>query len=225
MTSVTTLVVIACGTACLGQTNPPGSCSALTPDPLPRRILGIFPNHNTYPCLVDYVPISVKEKFKIASEDALDPGAIALAGLAGGTAQLLNSNRPFGQEASGYTRYFAAAYANHVIGDYLTEGLYPSLLHQDPRYFRKGSGSKGSRVRYAMSRVFRTQTDDGATAFNYSRVLGSASMVAISSSYYANHRTAEASGVGFGVQLGEAMGANVLREFWPDILRKLPRKH
>jgi hypothetical protein len=225
MSAATALLVIACCTACLGQTTPPGSCNSLNPEPQPHRILGIFPNHNTYPCLFPYAPISVKEKFKIANEDALDPGAIVLAGLTGGAAQLFNSNRPFGQEASGYTRYFAAAYANHVIGDYLTEGVYPSLLHQDPRYFRKGSGSKGSRVRYAVSRVFRTQNDAGDTAFNYSRVLGSASMVAISSLYYANHRNAEASSVGYGVQLGDAMAANLLREFWPDLLRKFSKKH
>jgi hypothetical protein len=225
MSAATALVVIVCCNACLGQTNPPGSCGALNPEPQPRRILGIFPNHNTYPCLLPYVPISLKEKFKIANEDALDPGAIVLAGLTGGAAQLFNSNRPFGQEASGYSRYFAAAYANHVIGDYLTEGVYPSFLHQDPRYFRKGSGSKSSRVRCAVSRVFRTQNDAGGTAFNYSRVLGSASMVAISSSYYANHRNAEASAAGFGVQLGDAMAANILREFWPDLLRKFSKKH
>lgn len=225
MAAPTQLVVFACCTACLGQTNPPGSCSVLNPPPLPRRILGVFPNHSTYPSLLPYVPISVKEKFKIASEDAFDPGGIVLAGLAGGAAQLFNSNRPFGQEASGYSRYFAAAYANHVIGDYLTEGLYPSVLHQDPRYFRKGSGSKSFRVRYAMSRVFRAQTDAGKTAVNYSRVFGSASMVAISSLYYANHRNAEASAVGFGVQLGDAMAANILREFWPDLLRNFSNKH
>jgi hypothetical protein len=225
MTSATQLFVFACCTACVGQTNPAGSCSALHPDPQPHRILGIFPNHNTYPCLFPYVPISVKEKFKIASEDAFDPGAIVLAGLSGGAAQLFNSNRPFGQEASGYSRYYAAAYANHVIGDYLTQGVYPALLHEDPRYFRKGGGSTGSRMRYAVSSVFRTQTDAGGTAFNYSRVLGSSSMVAISSLYYANHRNAEASAVGFGVQLGDAMAANILREFWPDLLRKFSRKH
>src|SRR5580700_1564244 len=188
---------VACISPMQAQTNPPDACKGVvtgggssvvaTPDPQPRHILGILPNHNTAPCLSPYVPIGVKEKFKIASEDAFDPGGIVLAALTGGEAQLFNSNRPFGQEASGYSRYFAAAYANHVIGDYLTEGVYPSLLHQDPRYFRKGSGSKSSRVRYAMSRVFRTQTDAGGTAVNYSRVLGSASMVAISSLYYANH--------------------------------------
>jgi hypothetical protein len=199
--------------------------AAAVPEPPPRRILGIFPNHNASPCLSPYVPISAKDKFKIASEDAFDPGAVVLAALTGGAAQLFNSNRPFGQEASGYGRYVSAAYANHVIGDFLTEGVYPSLLHQDPRYFRKGSGSTSARVRYALSRVFRTQTDCGRTAFNYSRVLGASSTVAISSLYYANHRDAAASAIGFGVRLGGTMAANILKEFWPDLSRKLPRKH
>ena len=198
---------------------------AAVPEPQPRRILGIFPNHNASPCLSPYVPISAKDKFKIASEDAFDPGAVVLAALTGGASQLFNSNRPFGQEASGYGRYVSAAYANHVIGDFLTEGVYPSLLHQDPRYFRKGSGSTSARVRYALSRVFWTQTDGGGTAFNYSRVLGASSTVAISSLYYANHRDAEASAVGFGVRLGGTMAANILKEFWPDLSRKLSRKH
>jgi hypothetical protein len=212
--------------ACKGVVTSGGSSVVATSDPQPRHILGIFPNHNASPCLSPYVPVGTKDKFKIASEDAFDPGAVALAALTGGAAELFNSNRPFGQEASGYFRYFGAAYANHVIGDFLTEGAYPSLFHQDPRYFRKGSGSPaGARVRYAINRVFLTQTDAGGTAFNYSRVLGAATTVAISSSYYVHHRDAAASAVGLGAQLGGAMAANILKEFWPDVLRKVSKKH
>jgi len=128
-------VAVAFSTACIarleGQANPPPSA----PEPATKHIFGVFPNYNTSPSLSPYVPITSKEKFKIASEDALDPGGIVVAAAAGGVAQLLNSNPFFGQEVSGYGRYFAAAYGNHVIGDFMTEGVYPSLLHQDPRYF------------------------------------------------------------------------------------------
>lgn len=217
-------VAVVCFTACIGrlegQANPPPSA----PGPQTKHIFGVFPNYGTSPSLSPYVPIGAKEKFKIASEDALDPGGIVVAAAAGGAAQLLNSNRVFGQEASGYGRYFAAAYGNHVIGDFLTEGVFPSLLHQDPRYFRRGTGSAGSRLGYAISRVFRTQTDAGGTAFNYSRVLGTTSTVAISSLYYAHHRDASISAGALGVRLGAAMAANILKEFWPDVLRKVPRK-
>jgi hypothetical protein len=214
-----------------GQTKPLGPCKDVITNgfsganPQLRHILGIFPNYNASPCLSPYVPVSAKEKFKIASEDAFDPGAVALAALTGGAAQYFNSNRPFGQEVSGYSRYFGAAYGNHVIGVFLTEGVYPSLLHQDPRYFRRGTGSTGSRLGYAISRVLRTQTDAGGTAFNYSRVLGVSSTVAISSLYYAHHRDAAGSAVGFGAELGGAMAANILKEFWPDLLQRFSRRH
>lgn len=204
-----------------GQANPPDACNILSPQP--KHILGIFPNYNTSPCLSPYVPIRPRDKFKIATQDAFDPGGVALAAAAGGMAQVFNSNRPFGQEASGYGRYFAAAYGNHVVGAFLTQAVYPSLLHQDPRYFRKSTGSAGSRLGYAISRVFRTQTDAGRTAPNYSRLLGAASTVEISSLYYANHRDAAGSAVGFGAQLGGAMAANILREFWPDLTRRFSR--
>jgi hypothetical protein len=222
---VSVCVAVVVFTACIarleGQTNLPPSA----PDPPTKHIFGVFPNYGTSPSLSPYVPISSKEKFKIASEDALDPGGIVVAAAAGGVAQLLNSNRVFGQEVSGYGRYFAAAYGNHVIGDFMTEGVYPSLLHQDPRYFRKSTGSAGSRLGYAVSRVFWTQTDAGGTAFNYSRVLGTTSTVAISSSYYAYHRDASISADALGIQLGAAMAANILKEFWPDLSRKISRKH
>ncbi len=234
----TLLVAIGCYAICLGriegQTNPDACKSAGANsgssliaatglDPEPKRILG-FPHHVASPCLYPYVPISAKNKFEIAIGDAFDPGAVMFAALKGGTAQLLNSNRSFGQEAAGYSRYVGAAYANHVVGDMLTEGVYPSLLHQDPRYFRSGSGSISGRVWWAVSRVFWTQTDAGGTAFNYSRVLGASSSVAISSLYYANHRTAERSATALGAQLGGTMATNVVKEFWPDIRRNLLEK-
>lgn len=78
-----------------------------------QRILGIFPNHNASPCLSPYVPVISQDKFKIAVADAFGLGAVVLAALTGGVAQLFNSNRPFGQEASGYSRYVGAADANH----------------------------------------------------------------------------------------------------------------
>jgi hypothetical protein len=96
----------------------------------------------TSPSLSPYLPISSNEKFKIASEDALDPGGIVVAAAAGGVAQLLNSNRVLGQEVSGYGRYFAAAYENHVIGDFMTDDVSTHACFiriQDT--FRKSTGS------------------------------------------------------------------------------------
>jgi hypothetical protein len=191
--------------------------------PESRHLLGIVPNYRSSPSLQNLQPLSPGEKFKMASEDAFDRGNIVLASIAGGEGQLTNANRSFGQGGAGFARYFGAAYGDIAIADYLTEGVFPALLHQDPRYFRKGQGSGWSRLRYAARQIFWTHTDSGSTQFNYSEIAGNATGVAISNAYYADNRTAGDAADKLGVQIGVDMAGNVLKEFWPDLQRKFRR--
>ncbi len=194
-------------------------------EPEAKRILGIVPNYRTSPSLEEYKPLTAAEKFKITSQDAFDRGTIALAAFFGEESQLTNQNRSFGQGAAGFGRYFGSAYGDFVIGDYMTEGVFPTLFHQDPRYFRRGEGSGWSRLGYAMGQIFRTHRDSGGTQFNYSEIVGNSVAVAISNAYYADNRTARDAVPKLGMQLGVDMTANVLKEFWPEIERKIRRHH
>ena len=190
-----------------------------------KRLFGIIPNYRTSPSLDEYEPLSAKDKFKLAGQDAFDRGTVALAALFAADSQLTNANRSFGQGAAGYGRYFGTSYADFVIGDYMTEAAFPILLHQDPRYFRRSKGSALSRLGYAAGQIFWTHTDRGGTQFNYSEVLGNATAVAISNSYYPDSRAAPDAISKLGMQLGVDMASNMLKEFWPDITRKFSRKH
>ena len=189
-----------------------------------RHILGLIPNYRTSPSLQNYKPLTTGQKFKIASEDSLDRGTFALAAKFGGFGQLSNSNKSFGQGAAGFGRYFGAAYGDFLIGNYMTEAVYPSILHQDPRYFRRGTGGGRSRFTYAISQVFWTHRDSGGTQFNYSEWLGNSTAVAISNAYYPDHRSAGSSISKLGMQVGVDAFGNVLKEFWPDLLRKFSKK-
>ncbi len=193
--------------------------------PESKRVLWIIPNHRTAPSLSDFRPLTTAEKFTIATKDALDPGTFALAGLFAAEGQMTNSNRPFGQGAAGYAKYFGAAYGDLAIGDYMTEAVFPSLFHQDPRYFRQGSGTGWSRLRYAVSQIFLTHGDSGKTQINFSELIGNATAVAISTSYYSGNRTASDATSKLGLQLGVDMAANIVKEFWPEIQRMLMHKH
>lgn len=190
-----------------------------------KRILWIVPNYRTFPSLENYEPLTTGEKFKIASEDAFDRGTIALGALFGGEGQLTDANRSFGQGGAGFGRYFGAAYGDLVIGDFMTEAVFPTVLHQDPRYFRRGTGSGWSRLGYAMGQIFWTHRDSGGTQFNYSEIIGNSAAVAISNAYYADNRTARDGVSKLGMQLGVDMAANILKEFWPDLQRKFRRNH
>jgi hypothetical protein len=165
----TAIAVALFASASLSQTTSAG-------DPLPtsegKRILGIVPNYRTSPTLRNYVPLGSGEKFGIATQDAFDRGTAVLAAAFGGEAQMTNANRAFGQGGAGFAKYSGAAYGDFIIGDYLTEGVFPTLLHQDPRYFRRGTGSGWSRLGYSMGQIFWTHRDSGGTAFNYSEAIG-----------------------------------------------------
>jgi hypothetical protein len=228
------LVAALFATLSLSQQLSPGSLaqpavapSGETQNPPPgesKRILVIIPNYRTSPSLVNYEPVTSSEKFKLASEDAFDRGTFALAALFAGQSQLTNANRAFGQGAAGFGRYWGAAYGDLLIGDYMTEGVFPTLLHQDPRYFRRGIGSRSSRLAYAMGQIFWTHRDSGGTQFNYSEVIGNSAAVAISNAYYVDNRTATDAVSKLGMQIGVDMAANILKEFWPDMERKFRRK-
>jgi hypothetical protein len=190
-----------------------------------KRLLFIVPNYRTAPTLKEFSPLTPKDKFKIASQDAFDRGTIVLAALFAGESQLTNDNPSYGQGGAGYGKYFAASYGGFVIGDFMTEGIFPSLLHQDPRYFRKGAGSGAKkRLGYSMAQIFVTHNDSGHAAVNWSELLGNSTAVAISTSYYASNRSASASISSLGTQLGVDMASNVLKEFWPEIGRMFSHK-
>ncbi len=221
--------------ACLGQQPPeqksmqPGTIEApqgnKPPEPQLKRIFGIIPNYRTFPSLTHYKPLTTGEKFKIATQDSFDRGTFVLAAAFAGEAQLTKSNPSFGDGVAAYAHYLGTSYADFVIGDFMTEAIYPSFLHQDPRYFRRGTGSVVSRLGYSVGQLFWTHNDSGRMQFNYSEVIGNSTAVAISTAYYPEGRDAKDAGVKLGAQLGVDMGANILKEFSPDIYRKFGRKH
>lgn len=96
----------------------------------------------------------------------------------------------------------------------------PSLFHQDPRFYRLGQGPVKHRMGYAISRIFVTRTDSGSEQFNYSEILGSA-LAATYGYHPAENHTALHLASGWGTQVGFYTFTIVMREFWPDIRRKL----
>jgi hypothetical protein len=189
-----------------------------------KHVLWIIPNFRTSPDLKKYERITAKEKFRLAREDTFDRGTIALAAAFAGESQLSRSNPPFGGGVGAYAHYWATAYADFAIGNYMTEGIYPTLLHQDPRYFRRGSGSAWSRLSSAVGQIFWTRTDSGGHQFNYSEIAGNSTAVAISMAYYPGNRRAADAAEELGAQIAVDMAANILKEFWPSRERRAARE-
>jgi hypothetical protein len=124
----------------------------------PKRILGVLPNYRTTPTFQEYKPLVPRQKFKLATEDSFDRGTFILGALFAGQGDVTKSTPSFGQGPSGDARYFAASYADFVIGNYMTEAIYPTILHEDPRYFRRDAGGVWPRLGSAVGQIFRTRS-------------------------------------------------------------------
>lgn len=148
-----------------------------------QRIGGVIPNfYSTYDW--NAPPMQAKQKFQLSIRSIFDPVSfLAVAGIAGAE-QYKNVFPAYGSGIEGYGKRYGAAFANHVSGSLLGRAVYPSIFHQDPRYFYKGKGSIRSRVLYAISAAVIARGDDGRWEPNYSRVLGNFSAAAISNLYY-----------------------------------------
>src|SRR5580704_15130198 len=190
-----------------------------------KRILGIFTNHRTTDDSEKLSKLTPSGKFAIAWADATDRAIFFQTALLAGIGQAKDSNPSFGQGVEGYAKRFGTTYGDFAIENMMTEGVFPTLLHQDPRYFRRGEGTKLSRLAYAASRLFFTHGDSGSNQFNYSEILGAATSVAISNAYYPDGRTVGNNVGKYTEQLGFDAASNVLKEFWPDLKRKLGRRH
>jgi hypothetical protein len=190
-----------------------------------KRAFGFVPNYKTTDASLPYQPISSKQKMTIAAKDSFDWTLSLVAAGYAGLGQLTNQNRPFGQGLAGYGNRFVRNYSDQVMGNLLVEGAVPILLHEDPRYFRRGQGQFWSRVGYAASRVFVTRTDTGGSEFNYSELVGNSLAVGISNSYYPGSRTLGGNFQKFTLQFATDAVSNVLKEFWPDVKHKLPLQH
>lgn len=195
------------------------------PVPTNKRIFWIIPNYRTYPSLREYKGITVKQKFKIAEQDSFDRGTVVMAAAFAAEGQITRATPEFGQGVAGYARYFVTSYADLVIGDFMTEAIYPTMLHQDPRFFRRGTGSGLSRLGYAVGQIFWTHRDGGGSQFNFSEIGGNATAVALSNAYYPGSHDASTALSKFGLQIGVDMAGNILKEFWPDLDHKFARRH
>lgn len=187
-----------------------------------QRVFGVLPNF--YVSYVPHaVPLTSKQKFKLAWKTSIDPVTLALVGVAAGVEQAENHFAEYGQGAQGYGKRYGAGYADTVSATFIGGAILPSLLKQDPRYFYKGTGSVRSRILYALANAVICKGDNGRWQANYSGILGSLAAGGISNIYYPR-QDRNGAGLTFenaGLGIGAGAFSNLLQEF---VVRKLTPK-
>ena len=169
--------------------------------------------------------ITAKDKFKLAGH-YFDPFTFAYLTVIAGTEQATEVKPGYGQGLKGYAKRYGADFTDGFTNELFVTGVFPALLHHDPRYIRKGEGNPWTRTGYALSRILITRTDAGGRAFNISEFAGNIASGAISTAYYpSDERNVSGIFARMSTQLGYDSLFNVMKEFYPDISKKLSRKH
>ncbi|HXM98492.1 MAG TPA: carboxypeptidase-like regulatory domain-containing protein [Candidatus Dormibacteraeota bacterium] len=185
-----------------------------------QRVFGVIPNFYTS-YVWDAAPMTAKQKFSLAAHSAFDPVSLLGVGVTAGIEQATNAFSGYGQGASGYAKRFGATFAQERTSIFFSHAVFPSIFHQDPRYFYQGSGSVKSRLSHAVASAFVARSDSGGRMPNYSYVLGVMTSGAISNLYYPP--ADRGPGLVFtntAIGLGARVGGNIFREF---LLKKLTK--
>jgi hypothetical protein len=202
----------------------PQNAPADSGDKQTKRILGIVPNFRAVSADEKLPPETVKEKFIDATEDSFDYSSIFFPLVIAGYSQARDATPQFHQGAAGFARYFWHSAVDQTSENYMVEFIYPTVTHEDSRYYTLGHGGFMKRAGYALSRAVITRTDSGKETFNFSEVLGSGSAAGLSNLYYPSaSRSLGNTGSQWGLDVGIDAGVFVFREFWPDINRHVFR--
>ena len=137
-----------------------------------QRVLGFIPNfYASY--VPDAAPLNPRQKFELAWKSVTDPMTIVGAGALAGIYQAADEYGGYGQGAEGYFKRFGATYGSVFIGTFIDSAVLTSLLKQDPRYFYRGTGTKKSRLMYALANSVMCKGDNKKYQVNYSAIAGS----------------------------------------------------
>jgi Carboxypeptidase regulatory-like domain len=187
-----------------------------------QRVLGFIPN-----MFVTYEPhpepLTAKMKFHLAYKGLTHPTFFAFQALWAGVEQGTHMT-DYRQGARGYGERFGASLASGTSEGLFANAILPSLLHQDPRYFYRGSGTKGSRAWHAIVAPFVCQGDNGKPQPNYSQLGGSLISAALSNTYYPDSQRGPGLVLtNFGTGIGLHVALGLAQEFLLDKFTR--RKH
>lgn len=205
------------------------------------RLFYTLPNFLTLQGTQKLPPLSAKDKFKVVALGTFDYFEYPWWGILAAINQADNSEPGYGQGWGGYAKRYGSTAADSMIENFMTGAVFPSVLHQDPRFYQSGGGSFFKRTGYAVSRIVITRGDSGHRQFNFSEVFGAAVAAGISTYSYhprstfrstptnphlfvPSDRTLSNTISTWGTQIGLDTVTIMVKEFWPDIHRKISHK-
>ncbi len=191
-------------------------------------------NTQDLPLYLRYLPKPAPEPWKkITPKQRLDQYAAytfsPLAGLAAlsgaGISQAINSPEEWGQGWGPYGIRVASSYGSALVGNTITFGT-AALFHEDNRYFRSRSETFAGRMGAVIVSPYIARNDEGRKKFSTSMLLGSAGYSGIQLAWSpSSWQGWNNVGLNYLIWYGEAAGVNLVKEFYPSLVRYYRSKH
>lgn len=186
-----------------------------------QRVFGVVPQFSVTN-QADAAPLTSGQKFNLFLHGSFDPFTFVSSGFQAALSQATDEFPQYGQGAVGYGKRYGASFADQLSSNFFANFFYPTLLKEDPRYFRLGQGPTKKRIVYALEQEFVAHKDSGGKTFAFENVLGAFTSGTISNAYYPSNDR------GFGltisrslISIGYGSVGGLFSEFSPDIQRKL----
>jgi hypothetical protein len=206
------------------QGQPAPDAAGLTEQTSHDRLFGMVPNFLTVNDSGSIRPLTTAQKYNVVTRTAFDWFQFGWYTAKSGIDQWHGNEADYGNGIHGYGKRWASNFADGTAENYFVGAVWPSLLHQDPRHFRKATGRFGSRIGYAVTRVFVTRGDSGHHQFNFSEILGASTATLLANIYHpAADRTVDSNVELMSLLVSYDMLANMLKEFWPDVSKPRTR--
>lgn len=195
-----------------------------TPEQNPTRVVGVIPAFNAENN-IDAAPLSSSQKFHLFTKTVKDPFNLIWPAFYAVILDASGSSSGYGSGFSGVAKKYGSSLADSISGNFFRLYAFPSLLHEDPRYFRAREESVGRRVKHVFGATIITRTDEKRYRFNWSKLLASAASSGLSNAYYpAENRGAKLTLSRIGLSYFGEVCSNALKEFWPDLTNKRKKK-
>jgi hypothetical protein len=167
-------------------------------------------------------PLSAAQKFGQVGKNFINPFTFVGVAIEAGFDQAIDVHHGYGPGGKGYIKRYGADLADTASGQFFGIGVYPSVFHTDPRYYRMGNGRFAARAVYSITRVLTTRSDSGHQRFNAPEILAAATSSGISRSYYpADERNGGDFAYSMGSRIAFDAAYNLAKEFWPDVRTRL----
>jgi hypothetical protein len=168
------------------------------------------------------IPLTWQQKGYLALHDVTDPGNLAtIVGISALTTAI-DPHSDYGPGLKGFGKNAGVSLLQDATFEFFGTFAVPSIMHQDPRYFRMPDQPFKKRLIYSISRTVISRNDDGSPMPNYGTLLAYPINAEISNLYVPGIQS-DAASTTKRILTGYALDPinNLLAEFLPDVAKHL----